>query len=216
MGMCGPIALMLPVNRSSKATMLGGVAVYNLGRVFSYAAMGVLFGMIGKGFVLAVSQNTLSVLSGVLILMMVVFPHAVNRIPVHHALYAPLERVKQRMRKLFGVQSMQALFSIGLLNGLLPCGMVYIALAASMATGTSLSGMLFMAGFGLGTLPAMVAVTFSKAMISVPVMHKIRRVVPVLVSVTACLLILRGMSLGIPYVSPSVQPSGTIGQCCTK
>lgn len=216
-GMCGPIALSIPVKRTSPFSLISGSLIYNSGRIITYVTMGFLFGLIGKGFVMAGWQNILSIALGVLILTMLLLPNFSLPVKVGFFFHI-LERLKEQLRKLFGVHNVRSLLFIGLLNGLLPCGLVYLGIAGAIATGSAATGALFMAGFGLGTFPAMMTLTIIRDYINIRVREKIRKVVPVFVGCMAVLLILRGMNLGIPYISPSLQSTsaGCHHQCCNK
>ncbi|HOW32340.1 MAG TPA: sulfite exporter TauE/SafE family protein, partial [Bacteroidales bacterium] len=99
--------------------------------------------------------------------------------------------------------SFSSLFLIGLLNGLLPCGLVYIAIAGSIGSGSALMGAIYMALFGLGTMPMLLAINLSGGFISTSLRKKINKLIPILVIIVGILFILRGLSLGIPYISPS-------------
>lgn len=218
-GMCGPIALTIPVKRTSWWSVIVGSLVYNSGRIITYALMGFLFGLLGQGIAFAGWQSVLSVVLGLVILIMLFIPN----IYVLSAKAAPvirlLERMKAQIRKLFGIHSMQSLLFIGLLNGLLPCGLVYLGIAGSMATGDAINGALFMGAFGLGTFPAMMTITIIRDYISVRFREGIRKAVPIFVSVMAIMLILRGMNLGIPYLSPAAETTSTgecVHHCCKK
>jgi sulfite exporter TauE/SafE len=105
---------------------------------------------------------------------------------------------------------------IGLLNGLLPCGLVYLALASAVAAGSAVNGAAFMAFFGLGTLPAMFAIAVFGNFMRQGIRLKLRRAVPAFMTVMALLLILRGLSLGIPYLSPDMDAKAKTPACCTK
>ncbi|MBX7183062.1 MAG: sulfite exporter TauE/SafE family protein [Bacteroidia bacterium] len=216
-GMCGPIALSIPVKNSSLLYRWFGAFLYNLGRVFTYSILGLLFGLIGQGFALAGLQSKLSIAVGVLILIGLLFPGLESRIP-KGKLYRGVEWVKSNLRSLFGNHSNSSLFLIGVLNGLLPCGLVYMGIAGSIAQGNAWMGSAFMAGFGFGTLPAMLLVTIVRDQISVQFREKVRRLVPIVVGITAIMLILRGMNLGIPYLSPSIQMDHGMAHhsCCHK
>ncbi len=217
-GMCGPIALAIPVNRRSSLSVTSGSLVYNSGRIITYAFMGLLFGLLGQGIAFAGWQNFLSMALGSLILILLFVP-TISVLPGKvGAIMRLLDTLKSQIRKLFGIHTLRSLLFIGLLNGLLPCGLVYLGIAGSIATGDALKGTLFMAAFGLGTLPAMITVTLIKDKISIRFRERIRKVVPVFVGIMAVLLILRGMNLGIPYISPSVETSSGIShhQCCKK
>jgi hypothetical protein len=104
-----------------------------------------------------------------------------------------------------------------LLNGLLPCGLVYLGIIGALSTGDTFKGALFMIGFGLGTLPAMLSITFIRDYIGMRFRNGVKRMVPVFVAVMAVMLILRGMNLGIPYVSPAATTdSGVKCHMCCK
>lgn len=217
-GMCGPIALTIPVKRSSSMSVFWGSLVYNSGRIITYSAMGLLFGLLGQGFVLAGWQNILSVTLGITILLLLFAPKLSILNFNKGFIFRYLENLKSQIRKLFGIHTMRSLLFIGILNGLLPCGLVYLGIAGSIATGNVLKGSLFMAAFGLGTFPAMMLITATRDRISIRFRERIRKAVPVFVATMALLLILRGMNLGIPYVSPSME-SGTgmySHKCCRK
>jgi uncharacterized protein len=217
-GMCGPIALVIPVKRTSALSVFAGGLVYNSGRLVTYSLMGLLFGLAGQEIVLAGWQNALSVGLGILIFLLLLLPQA-YRFKIPGGIFIrSLEKVKSSIRTLFGIHTYRSLFLIGLLNGLLPCGLVYLGIVGAVATGNTLNGSLFMFGFGLGTVPAMLAVTLIKDYISIRFRERIRKTVPVFVGTMALLLILRGLNLGIPYLSPSVETSGGSchHQCCHK
>jgi sulfite exporter TauE/SafE len=216
-GMCGPIALSIPIKQTSLLNRWFGAFLYNAGRIVTYAILGLLFGLIGQGFALAGLQSKLSITVGVLILTGLVFPQISSKLP-NGKLYIGVEWVKSRLRALFGSHSHSSLVLIGLLNGLLPCGLVYLGIAGAIAQGDAIYGALFMAAFGMGTFPAMMLVSIIRDQISVKFREKIRKVVPVVVGITAIMLILRGMNLGIPYLSPSIQMENgmTHHSCCHK
>ena len=215
-GMCGPIALAVPVRRTSRFSVFRDSLIYNSGRVVSYAFMGLLFGLLGQGFALAGWQSWLSIAVGTLLLLTLLLPGRIFH--VHPGVFRLLERIKNRVRRQFGIKTSRSLLLIGVLNGFLPCGLVYLGIAGAAATGHSLKGALFMAVFGLGTFPAMLTVSALKNYMSIRFRSHIRRAVPVFVGIMAIMLILRGLNLGIPYISPSVEISGGSchHQCCSK
>ncbi|MGZ5136120.1 MAG: sulfite exporter TauE/SafE family protein, partial [Flavitalea sp.] len=98
-------------------------------------------------------------------------------------------------------------------NGLLPCGLVYIGIAGAMSTGDILKGTLFMAFFGLGTVPVMLLLPYAGSFITLGIRNNIRKAVRPLIAVTALLLILRGLNLGIPYVSPKINDGANVASC---
>lgn len=128
-----------------------------------------------------------------------------------------LSNLRSAVGRLLAKDNHFSLFSIGLLNGLLPCGLVYMAAAGAIATGDIVKSVVFMAFFGLGTLPIMWSVAFFGNYIGINIRQKIRTAYPYLMTVMACLLILRGLGLGIPYVSPLVEKEKQVVQgCCVK
>lgn len=215
-GMCGPIALALPVHHLSKGGRITGIVLYNIGRAFTYALMGAIFGALGMGVILAGYQQALSIGLGVLLLLTVVLP-TVRKDGFFSMFFPSLAQwLKARFSYLFAKRSYTALFLTGLFNGLLPCGLVYMALAGATASGDIFLGALFMAVFGLGTLPAMFSVTLFSSL-SASFRKKMHRLAPVVAGVMACLLILRGLGLGIPYISPQLSHSdNTEHSCCHK
>ncbi len=102
-----------------------------------------------------------------------------------------------------------------MLNGLLPCGLVYVALAGAVSTSSLSNAILYMALFGLGTLPTMLAISLSGKLFPIAFRLRLRAAIPIGVCLVAGLLILRGMALGIPYVSPALI-SGVPAGCCVR
>lgn len=217
-GMCGPIALVLPVQFPTFLSRIRSTLFYNVGRTFAYALMGLLFGFIGKGFSMAGWQNVLSVVTGVLMLSLVLFPRMFSQISKPGIFYRPVTKIKQNILQLFRKTSPFSLFSIGVLNGFLPCGMVYLAIAGSLLTGSALKGMLFMVVFGLGTWPAMVSVSLIGQYIGNKTRNTFRKLSPYFMGVVALLLVLRGLNLDIPYLSPKTNNVEGINAhaCCHK
>jgi len=217
-GMCGPIALALPVDHSHPTKRVLGTLSYNLGRIITYGAMGALFGLLGKGFVMAGYQQWLSIGLGVAILIGVLWPQSWGTSTVFLSpIYRIVAHIKKALGRLFRKKSLESLLFIGLLNGLLPCGLVYMGVAGAIASGSPLQGAVFMMVFGLGTAPAMLGVTLLSGHITLQWRNKIRRAVPVIVSTMAILLILRGLNLGIPYISPEMSKTDcTKHSCCQK
>lgn len=217
-GMCGPIALALPVHQLSFWGKLKGILLYNFGRIFTYALLGGLFGLLGKSFVIAGFQQMASITLGALILIMVLLPESVYaKFKITSQIYSYAGKLKNKLGILFKKNNLSSLFFIGTLNGLLPCGLVYLGIAGAIATGDSLSGALFMAVFGLGTIPAILALALFSSNIKVSFRNKINKAMPYFISVMAILLILRGMNLGIPYVSPQLSSTkAECHKCCHK
>lgn len=207
--MCGPLQLALPMPAGGPSRVIGGRVVYQLGRIATYCLLGVIAGLVGKSVVLAGFQRWLSILLGAAILGGFLIS---KRVALSAPVVKGVIRLKAAMAAQLQQRNFRALACLGMLNGLLPCGLVYVAMAGAVSRGTLISGVLFMAAFGLGTTPTMLAISLSGKILPQPVRLKLRAAIPAGVLVLAALLILRGMSLGIPYVSPDL--SSALPSCC--
>ena len=217
-GMCGPLALALPLSNDSFAAKFSGAFIYNAGRIVTYTFFGLIFGLIGQTAALFNFQQWLSIGTGVLILFFIIMPKK-YKIQSTASGYSTafFTRIRLELGRLFIKKNSSSLFVIGLLNGLLPCGLVYMAVAGAIAAGDVWNSALFMAAFGLGTLPIMWSIAFFGNYVGVSFRQKIRRAYPFMMTLMACLLILRGMGLGIPYVSPNMNAAKPeVHGCCTK
>ncbi len=214
-GMCGPIALALPIGKLSQANKILHIALYNLGRVLTYAAFGLIFGSLGQSVAFFGYQQFLSIFLGALILAGLIFPVTLSDLGGSSKIYKAFATLKNKLSGLFSKEGKKSLFLIGLLNGLLPCGMVYMAVAGAIATADVFKGALFMAVFGLGTAPVMFLLPLAGNHISLSFRNKIRKAVPLMVGLMAVILILRGLNLGIPYVSPKLNKTNEIPTCHT-
>lgn len=215
-GMCGPLALSLPIDHSSEKNRVLGMLLYNFGRTTTYALLGAAFGLIGKSMALFGFQQWLSLILGGMILVGIVlnkfFPNWMKGWSFGNRIF---EVVRKGLGQLFFDKHPGSLFTIGLMNGLLPCGLVYMAIAAAIATGDVWTSAAFMTMFGLGTLPMMGSITYFGQYVTVSLRKKIRAMYPYMMMLIACLLILRGMGLGIPYISPKVEPvKKEVHGCC--
>lgn len=208
-GMCGPLALALPHWGRGQGSFLIGRLLYNFGRIVTYAVLGAVFGLLGQGVALAGLQRWVSLTLGATILLgLLVAPQFANRIPVTRG----VNWLKGALGTMLQRRALPAMFGIGLLNGLLPCGLVYVACAAATATGGVISGMQYMIAFGLGTLPMLLAISLLGTKLQFALRFKVQRLIPASLLVVGLLLLLRGMALGIPYVSPKLpaQPNGAV------
>lgn len=208
--MCGPLMLALPALPGGAGRFIAGRIIYQLGRIATYCLLGVLAGFIGKSILLAGLQRWLSIALGVGILLGFLVS---KKISVSAPVVRLVGRLKSAMSAQLRQRSVRSLVLLGMLNGLLPCGLVYVALAGAIARDSLVGGILFMAGFGLGTVPTMLGIALSGKLFPLSLRLKLRRAIPVGVCVLAGLLILRGMALGIPYVSPALV-AGVPASCC--
>ncbi|MCG1035883.1 sulfite exporter TauE/SafE family protein [Polaribacter sargassicola] len=201
-GMCGPIAFMLPIDRKNRTKGFFQILSYHLGRLLTYSLIGLLFGLLGKGFYFFGFQQQLSIIVGFTMILVIVYPKLFSKVNGSKNLSKIIFKVKNALGKELKNRKNNTFFTIGFLNGFLPCGLVYMAVFGAITTTNALSGSLYMFLFGLGTIPLMTSVVylgnFSKGMIR----QKVQKAIPVVVVFIGVLFVLRGLGLGIPYISP--------------
>lgn len=214
-GMCGPIAMALPMGARTPGGRIFGGTLYNLGRITTYSLLGLALGTVGDFLITPKVQSTVSIVFGAGILLYLLLPSQLKKsVSVKGPVGGFFLNLRRQLGRLLSSSSNTSLYSIGLLNGLLPCGMIYLALTTSFLTGSAVDGSLFMAAFGFGTFPAMLAAVFFGSYFNQKVRLNLRKAVPVFLACMAALLVLRGLNLGIPYVSPSL-PDDTAGSVLT-
>jgi len=204
-GMCGPLALALPVAGNTRSAFVLGRLLYNLGRIMTYCILGVVFGLAGQGLALAGLQKWVSLIAGAAILLSLVVS---SRIGLGRPITKSVMWLKKGVGRLLQQKTFGALFLLGSLNGLLPCGLVYVAAAAAATTGSLHMGVMSMAMFGLGTLPMMLGLGLAGRKLQGLFSIRLQNLVPVSLAVLGVLLVLRGMELGIPYISPVLTGGG--------
>jgi sulfite exporter TauE/SafE len=165
-----------------------------------------MFGLLGSRLEMFGLQRIISISLGILILISVITP-ASYRLKLSSALglYRLVGMLKVYFGKMFRQHSMASMLAIGMLNGLLPCGFVYIGITGAIALGDALNGMFFMTMFGLGTLPVMLGTSIIGSVLNMNFRQRLSRLLPAFSVVLAVIFILRGLNLGIPYVSPKLE-----------
>jgi len=202
--MCGPLALALPVHQRSTGGKLLGILLYNVGRSTMYALLGLLLGMVGSGFRWGGLQSGLSIITGIIMLAAVAYSSRwLDQLGTPAFLQKSVSFLQKKLGFLLHKRGFSALFTIGLLNGLLPCGLVYIALISAIAADTPIESAIYMAFFGMGTLPAMSAVAFVKNLFSLSLRNRVRRFLPAVVVVAGVLLIIRGFQAAPSFEASS-------------
>ena len=202
-GMCGPIAFMLPVDRNNTYKKVTQISLYHIGRLLSYSIMGLVFGLIGKGLNLFGFQQQLSIIIGVVMIVVILIPHKTfNKYNVSKPIYKVISKVKSGLGSALKKKTSDTFLTIGFLNGFLPCGLVYMAVFGAIAGGNAAEGSLYMAFFGLGTIPLMTTAIYFSNFLKGAMRQKIQKAIPVFVVLIGVLFILRGLGLGIPYLSP--------------
>jgi sulfite exporter TauE/SafE len=201
-GMCGPIAVALPKSNPIILSRL----LYNTGRVITYSMLGLLFGLLGSKLQMIGLQQVISISLGILILLSVITPTAYKiKITNSLGLYKVIGLLKASFAKMFKMHSMTSMLVIGVLNGLLPCGFVYIGITGAIAIGNPLESMLFMTMFGVGTIPIMLGTSIIGGVININIRERLTRLLPAFSIILAAIFILRGLNLGIPYLSPKFE-----------
>lgn len=197
-GMCGPIALALPGSEGSLLSLISGRVLYNLGRILTYSLLGAILGFIGHSIALAGLQKLLSVLLGVSIIATVIFRSSyLKRIKKITGVNVLFRQLKGVISSQFNKRGTGTLFTIGILNGLLPCGFVYVGLAGSITTGSLIKGAIYMSLFGLGTLPVMLTMSLAPSFISLGLRQQINRYIPVLAILLGLFLVYRGLFMNL-------------------
>ena len=222
-GMCGPIAMAIPVNRKNNWTILAGVLQYNFGRILTYMLLGLIVGSIG------ISVNTLgflqwiSILSGVFLIIYAWRKWFSFRISAKLPQLGVQKMISKNIGRILKSDLPLKPLFLGTLNGFLPCGMVYIALMNAILGGHPYTSALAMMAFGIGTLPSMIAIGLVANRITNDMRRKMNKAVPYLLTVVGLLIVLRGMNLDIPFISPKVHVHHVEGsdkpqvemKCCT-
>lgn len=204
-GMCGPLSLALPTSHLSRTKQFLSLLVYQSGRVITYSLIGLLFGLAGRRIYISGYQRWFSIGLGVLVLALAVI-YYLRKNTVHIAFF---NRFYMSIQQLIGRilkknKGVMGFLWLGMANGLLPCGLVYVAIAATLSFSELTESVSFMAFFGLGTLPAMMMVGMAGSMIKPEARQLMRKAVPVFVTLMGVVLILRGLNLGIPFISPEL------------
>lgn len=204
-GMCGPLSLALPIHHLSKLKKFFSLLLYQLGRIITYSAIGLLFGLVGRRMYIAGFQQYFSIIMGIIVIglsLMYFFREKTIHLKFFNRFYFFIQR---KMAKLLHSNIKPSGFLLlGMANGFLPCGMVYIALAATLSFTEIIQSVSFMAMFGAGTLPAMMMVGLAGQLLKPGLRLSIQKIVPVFMTAMGIILVLRGMNLGIPFISPQL------------
>ena len=216
-GMCGPIAIALPLDNRSWFDRISGGLLYNTGRILTYGFMGAIFGLAGMGLALGGLQQWISIAVGAIMVLSILIPGIASANSTFTRFIDPLTScLKKAFGKFLTRKTYPSLFMLGLLNGFLPCGLVYIALAGALITSNVYEGTFYMLLFGLGTIPMMLAISLAGNLISLKLRKSLSRIIPYFIVLLGLLFILRGLNLGIPYISPKLSQQGdtTTMECC--
>jgi uncharacterized protein len=154
--MCSPLAAAAIGNaRAMRRTLL-----YNAGRILTYSLLGGLIASLGRGIPIAGFQLLLTIVMAATLILMGLAGVSTLRVPLISLLLSKVTNaVKILFAKFFKQKTQSSFFILGMLNGILPCGLTFLALSYCLTLAGPLSGMSFMLLFGIGTLPAMLGLT---------------------------------------------------------
>lgn len=203
MTMCGPISMTLPLNRRSNGTLIRGILLNNSGRIVTYSLLGLIFGTIGFSLGIFRFFQVASILFGLALIVLAWRRKWINKLEFRNRSFN--QWTSRNMGKLLQKRGPFSLFFIGLLNGLLPCGMIFLGLASSLLASNPWETALGMSFFGLGTLPGMIGTAYFAQKMGQSFRGKLTHVYPYLLTLIGILVILRGTNLGIPYLSPKIE-----------
>lgn len=203
-GMCGPIALLIPLQRQRKGLRYLQLGAYFIGKTLTYALMGLLFGLVGEGVFIAEYQQEFSIFAGLLMILMGLFSLLHLRVKgLGNPLLKGFSLLKNALGKQLSKKTVTSSLSIGFLNGFLPCGLVYTALFGALAMGNWWGSMTYMTVFGVGTIPLMLLLILLGDFLPLALRRRLNQWLPLVVILVGILFILRGLGLGIPYLSPA-------------
>lgn len=198
-GMCGPIAMMLPADNRTLSTAVRGRLVYNIGRVATYLLIGVIAGFLGFAIAIQGFQRELSMMAGLVILISLLISfNNKGKLFFYRWSQVIATPIRKPLKKLFASKNISALFLIGVLNGLLPCGFVYVSAACATATGSIYTASLFMLLFGVGTFPVMMAISLLSQFTGTRFRKVYARVSPIAMALLALMLVARGAFISLP------------------
>lgn len=210
-GMCGPLVMALPISNLNAIQKVVATILYHVGKIATYGLLGLIVGFFGKQIPFYNVQQHLSIVIGSLMLVYVLWVFYLH--PKRKLGFLKIEWLQKpiinALGKLFKQNNASSFLLIGMLNGLLPCGMIYLALGSAWAGQSVVQSGLFMVLFGLGTMPALLLAAFGGQLLGLVFRQRIQKALPFILTIMGVLLILRGMNLGIPYISPILDGDST-------
>lgn len=169
--------------------------IYNLGRTLTYGLLGLAMGLMGWCLEIGGLQKIFSISLGVTLLYSSLI-HIIPSIGINHFFpkISLFKKIFDKLKKSLVINNNSNAIRIGMLNGLLPCGLVYVALASSVTLSSPLHSSLYMILFGLGTVPLMFIVMVGGNLYK-HITTKLRRFLPVALAILGIYLIYRGIAL---------------------
>jgi uncharacterized protein len=209
--MCGP--LVLGVFNKRFLTHPWQYFTYHLGKIVAYAIIGGSIGLIGATFHIFMSQQRVSILTGISLLLYFVW----SKIAMKDSMSSKVQTYYTRFRRFFEKAPWPKYYLFGFLSGFLPCGLVYVAATSAISTGHVSLSILWMVFFGLGTIPSLSLVLILRNKMASQFQFLFQKLYQNIIFILAVLLILRGLNLGIPYLSPRYDvKSEQVFNCCHR
>lgn len=212
LGMCGPLVIALH-SGSNKQTW-NTKFVYHLGRIVVYATFGLVVGLVGKTFSFFGFQQVVAIVAGVVMLVLILWPGVFRNAKLKTTRVT--QWIRSRITPRVKAHPLLTSFLLGAVNGLLPCGLVYVALSGALITGDPWKSALFMITFGISTSPALLAAPAILQWVSRRLKLKSIKALQVGLVLVSVMIVLRGSGLGIPYISPKMAPEKVEVDCCHR
>jgi len=214
-GMCGGIVIAYSrkVDTHWSAFMQGFAhLVYSFGRITTYVMLGAIFGAIGgvaqfNGYTtaaLTIMAGIFMILAGLSLLGKLEF-----LTKLEHS-FSGSKWYQEAFRQVLRSKSLYSFYILGLLNGLLPCGLVYFFAVTAASTGSPVWGALVMLIFGLSTIPALFSLGFFTQLLT---KSSLRKVMMNLASIIVILFGLYTIYRGIDFVN---NPDKSVLNCCEE
>ncbi len=211
--MCGPIVLGLPMQNKTHWQAILQLLSYQLGRMLTYMFLGLFAGILGNTLKLIINQDTLSLIIGIMLIAFVLLQLSGK---YNHKLSSWQLKIVSPISSFMSLVYRLPLwgFFAGMLNGLIPCGMVYLALATAINTSDVQHSVTFMLLFGLGTTPLMLTISLGGVYLKRYIKVNTNKLIPWFTVFIGVIFILRSANLGIPFISPVIHNEpGTVVNC---
>jgi len=207
--MCGPLIVALQAGQKLSWLQFVNKLLYQIGRISTYGILGLILGLLGNAASFQGWQQAFSIITG---LFLLVFGFSYLFARNSSTLAKWQTKAIQPFARTMGKWLYKPGGSIvaGVLNGVLPCGMVYMALASAMNANTVFGSAQFMLLFGLGTLPLMIIFSLASNVSMKIVKVKFSTILPLLFIIMGIWFVLRGANLNIPYLSPLLHVDGAL------
>jgi hypothetical protein len=195
-GMCSPLAM--TVTNLNPSVIFNRV-LYNSGRIITYGLLGAIAASIGHMLPISGFQNLLSVILGFSLIVMAAVGITAVKVPfLTHALLKFTGLLKKTFSKILYRKNPGSMLLLGSLNGLLPCGLTFLAVSFCVTLATPVEGFAYMFVFGIGTLPVMLGLVSLIDLVKSRTNWNIKNLTTGLMIISGLLLIARVFLLHAP------------------